>query len=410
MNKSIVTSDREDTMEDVDEESPLLTPQTKREGSTQSNIHSITPLPWMHIRCYRIRSTDGRLDHCSLEECLQHRRRRNEQDREELKTNPIIKNDAHYWIDIEADWNPQRQPLYHKWLLQLGLPVFALEILARSPETWFSQVIPLPRAALALLRILPSSLSSDSDELQHSAALYMSSILLTLTTTTDAVNTADPPPSLHSQIYQRMQQRLHVPSSGGALMAWLGFHLEKTSHDTRTLRSSVLDLDESMDKHGVTSVEVSEILRAKEQVMRLLSVAEEQTECLESLTALNLEELRLPPEQDSTMASLFHASLPILLAMTRATERLALRLEQRVMDLRRRLQTNEQEKMNRRLGVLTVLSAVFLPLTLFTGIWGMNFENMPELNKPYSYPLALLFMIMIAFTMISYFWKAGWFR
>ncbi|KAL3942271.1 MAG: hypothetical protein SGBAC_003510 [Bacillariaceae sp.] len=397
-------------MADEDEESPLLRPLTQREGSLQSNIQSIAPLPWMQIRCYRIRSLDGRLQPSSLEECLNHRRQRNEQDGKDLKTNTAMVSDDHYWVDIEADWIPQRQSVYHEWLLQIGLPVFALEILDRSPETWFSQVIPLPRAALALLRILPSSLSSESDVLQHSAALYMRSIFLTLTTTRNTSSTGAPPPSLHNQILQRMQQRLHVPSSGGALMAWLGFHLEKTSQDTRTLRSSVLAMDEAMDLQGVTCVELSEILHVKQQAMRLLSVAEEQTECLESLTVLNLEDLRLPPEQDSDMASLFRASLPILLAMTRATERLALRLEQQIVDLRQRKEKYEQEVMNRRLAMLTVLSAVFLPLTLFTGIWGMNFENMPELNKPYSYPLALLFMITIAFTMIQYFRKTGWFR
>jgi len=169
-------------------------------------------------------------------------------------------------------------------------------------------------------------------------------------------------------------------------------------------------MDESMDRQGVTSVELSEVLQAKEKIMRLLSVAEEQTECLESLIALKLGDLHLPPEQDLAIASLFQASLPIKLAMTRATERLALRLEQQIVDLRQRKEKYDQEITNRRLAILTVLSAVFLPLTLFTGIWGMNFEHMPELTKPYSYPLALLFMITIALTMIFYFWKTGWFR
>ena len=264
-------------MEDVNENSPLLTPPTHCRDSTgmQSKLHSLAPLPWMDIRCYRIRPTGGRLQSCSLDECLQNRQQ-----------------DIHYWIDIEADWNPQRQPLFHEWLLQLGLPTFALEILASSPETWFSQVVPLPRAALALLRILPSS---DSDQMQHSAALLMSRILLTLTTTLNSST------SLHSQILLRLQQQLHVPSSSGALMAWLGFHLERTSEDTRTLRSSVLAM-ESADRLGTKGVDLMEIHSAKEQAMRLFSVAEEQTECLESLVALKLGDSHLSLEQNAAVA------------------------------------------------------------------------------------------------------------
>jgi len=36
--------------------------------------------------------------------------------------------------------------------------------------------------------------------------------------------------------------------------------------------------------------------------------------------------------------------------------------------------------LNQRLALLTILSAIFMPLTLLSGIWGMNFENMPELS------------------------------
>src|SRR5699024_5818816 len=37
-------------------------------------------------------------------------------------------------------------------------------------------------------------------------------------------------------------------------------------------------------------------------------------------------------------------------------------------------------RMNKIINVLTIISAIFLPLTLITGIYGMNFENMPELS------------------------------
>eukprot|EP00980_Cylindrotheca_fusiformis_P005903 scaffold1242_cov123-Cylindrotheca_fusiformis.AAC.12 len=363
--------------EESDEETPLLSSVIQREGSIQSNITRINKLPGMHIRCHLIKS-DGSLAECSIDECFK------------KQPSKASNKRHHYWIDIDAEVDEAQ---LHGWLNELNLPNFAIDVLASPPEGWASQVIPLQRAALAFIRILPHI--STSDDLMHSAALHMRSILLTFTSSPRAGG-------LYQQILNRMKQRLTAASSSGALMTWLGFHLDRTSQETRMLRSTVLAMDEAMDR-SITSVELDEIIQAKDQLLRLLAVAEEQTECLESLIEVRVEGL------DNSMARV-QASLPILLATARATERLALRLEKQIVDLRHRSEGHEQEITNRRLAMLTVLSAVFLPLTLFTGIWGMNFENMPELTEPYAYPLALMFMICVAMLMIFYFWKSGWFR
>ena len=85
------------------------------------------------------------------------------------------------------------------------------------------------------------------------------------------------------------------------------------------------------------------------------------------------------------------------------------RLEKRITDLRQRFDANQQEKLNHRLGILTVISAIFLPLTLIAGIWGMNFEHMPELGLPLGYPIALTIMACIAGGMLWFFHRRGWF-
>jgi len=58
---------------------------------------------------------------------------------------------------------------------------------------------------------------------------------------------------------------------------------------------------------------------------------------------------------------------------------------------------------------LTVLTAIFMPITLLAGIWGMNFESMPELSWPHGYLLALGFMALVARLMFFIFRKNGWF-
>jgi magnesium transporter len=57
---------------------------------------------------------------------------------------------------------------------------------------------------------------------------------------------------------------------------------------------------------------------------------------------------------------------------------------------------------------LAILSAIMLPLTLIAGIYGMNFENMPELKSQNGYFLTLGVMIIVALALLIYFWRKGW--
>jgi magnesium transporter len=58
--------------------------------------------------------------------------------------------------------------------------------------------------------------------------------------------------------------------------------------------------------------------------------------------------------------------------------------------------------------ILTIFSAIVLPLSLIAGIYGMNFENMPELKTRYGYFLTLGFMVLLAIALLFYFWRKGW--
>ena len=57
---------------------------------------------------------------------------------------------------------------------------------------------------------------------------------------------------------------------------------------------------------------------------------------------------------------------------------------------------------------LAVLSAIVLPLSLIAGIYGMNFDNMPELRTPYGYYATLGVMVLVAVLLLVYFWRRGW--
>ena len=65
-------------------------------------------------------------------------------------------------------------------------------------------------------------------------------------------------------------------------------------------------------------------------------------------------------------------------------------------------------KMNEIMKVLTIMASIFIPLTFIAGIYGMNFEYMPELNYKYSYFIVWGLMITLFVGMIFYFKKKKW--
>lgn len=66
-------------------------------------------------------------------------------------------------------------------------------------------------------------------------------------------------------------------------------------------------------------------------------------------------------------------------------------------------------RMNEIMKVLTVFAAIFIPLTFVAGVYGMNFEVMPELHWPYGYPLVWTVMLLIAGSMVFFFHRKKWF-
>lgn len=65
-------------------------------------------------------------------------------------------------------------------------------------------------------------------------------------------------------------------------------------------------------------------------------------------------------------------------------------------------------RMNEVMKVLTIIATIFIPLTFVAGIYGMNFEYMPELRWRWGYPAILLFMLLSGAVMLLYFRRKRW--
>ena len=65
-------------------------------------------------------------------------------------------------------------------------------------------------------------------------------------------------------------------------------------------------------------------------------------------------------------------------------------------------------KQNEVMRMLTIMASIFIPLTFMAGIYGMNFEEMPELKSPFAYPILLFVMATTVVGMLIYFKRLGW--
>lgn len=67
-------------------------------------------------------------------------------------------------------------------------------------------------------------------------------------------------------------------------------------------------------------------------------------------------------------------------------------------------------RMNEVMQVLTILASIFIPLTFIAGLYGMNFEYMPELHVRWGYHALLAVMVLTAVVMLTFFTRKGWLR
>ena len=84
-------------------------------------------------------------------------------------------------------------------------------------------------------------------------------------------------------------------------------------------------------------------------------------------------------------------------------------LRENMLQLRELYQSKQEARQNKIMGLLTIVTTFFLPLTLITGWYGMNFAYMPELKWRYGYPVIILVSFIVAIGELIYFKKKKFF-
>ena len=292
--------------------------------------------------------------------------------------------DASYWLDIQGSG---KDALEH----YLG-GIEINEIIVRLVEDAgnAAQVIPTEDA---IFFDLPVHAGADDDSTGHLTVLCLPRLLITLH--------EQPVGSLDTLATFIQRTSLLSASTTSALVCLILMLLSTLSNTVaQRVSSRVNHLAAQMDRDA-GAVKLEQILAEKARVRALEMVAEESSSVYRFLNVTNNEALNF-----TNLKSFYQ----VVLGNTEFLTRNVYRLSSQLGDLHQQYSVHVQEKSDQRLSVLTIISAIFLPLTLLAGIYGMNFQDMPELRLHYAYPALLGIMVAIAIGMWRYFKRRGWFN
>lgn len=108
-------------------------------------------------------------------------------------------------------------------------------------------------------------------------------------------------------------------------------------------------------------------------------------------------------ETDCRAFDLFAGRAARLSSQTRALREYSLQLHEIY-------QSKMEARQNKIMQFLTVVTTIFMPLTLIAGWYGMNFTDMPELRAPFAYPIVIAVSALVILAEILYFWRKKWFK
>jgi magnesium transporter len=148
------------------------------------------------------------------------------------------------------------------------------------------------------------------------------------------------------------------------------------------------------------SVDAGDLSQLRWQVNKLVSLIENQLYCVSGLNASDNAALQEPHRK---------AYIQDLVSEAEIAQRGVYRLEARVNDLYNDYQMAGNDRVEKRLRFLTIVSAITLPLGLIAGLLGMNVGGVPGIASAYGFVSVVVIMIIIIAIQYVYFKRSGWF-
>jgi magnesium transporter len=320
----------------------------------------------MKANCFQI-GEDRQIIPCSYEQAV------------ELATNP----DARVWIDVQGIEDPVLEGLLNK----LGVRDLARRLCIDARQR--SGFYPLNSY---IFMVIPIKADNERD-VEYVSILCNKHFMLSLRSVRE---------TRIQQITNREEASdwLEDTSIEGLLATVMMILSLDSMQHLSELRDHITALENRLDRDH-EHVSISELSDIRFKLLTLETVVSGQLPALTALMATDKPFFRLVTAREylaSAQANVLEA------------ERLIHSLMGRLESVRSDLEMRSQANLNRRLNRLTILSAIFMPITFLAGVWGMNFVNMPALNLPYGYLVAIGVMFFIGGGMFLYFNSKGWFK
>jgi Mg2+ and Co2+ transporter CorA len=148
------------------------------------------------------------------------------------------------------------------------------------------------------------------------------------------------------------------------------------------------------------SIHAGDLTALRWRVDKLVSLIENQLYVIAGLNASDNEALQEPHRK---------AYIQDLVSEVEIAQRGIYRLETRVNDLHAYYQMAGNDRVEKRLRILTIVSAITLPLALIAGLLGMNVGGLPGAKTPFGFLAVIGLMIALAGIELWYFKRKGWF-
>ena len=172
----------------------------------------------------------------------------------------------------------------------------------------------------------------------------------------------------------------------------LSIQVEVEARDkTMNVAVALADNPDSVTPHDLTNLRL--------QVDKLISLIENQLYCVTGLNSSDNEVLKEPHRK---------AYLQDLVSELEIAQRGIHRLETRVNGLYDSYQSVGSSRVEKRLRILTIVSAITLPFGLIAGLLGMNVGGLPATQDPQGFIIVIVMMLIIGAVELLYFYRKGW--
>lgn len=288
------------------------------------------------------------------------------------------------WIDVEA----ATQEELSEMLKPLELPPIVLDACLDDRR---SQRVLSHHAALYLE--VPTHLGWDQTEKPYVSLLCLKTTIITIH--------RDPSHTIEEVIRGLDSEVPLYARNTSALLYYLLLQIGQANLDAALdVRAEAERLDQSCHELPET-LNPNEITVLRRKISHYAAVHDDHTYCAGVLQTIESEAFRV-----SEQPRFFHE----MLRLSEFAGQLIDGAESRVSSLQRDYELILQNRVNSRLQFLTILSAVFLPLTLISAIYGMNFDDLPAMHTPHGYLVVIGLMLATAVLTATYFYWKGWFE